>query len=117
MARSTDRTTADGRRERADRTGRFDVERLRGGLDRALLVGFVLLGAFAAMQFYSQAGRAIRTWVAPEYQPFFLALFNLAVLLVAAVGVSRQLRRLGAAPAGEGEEAAAAAVDGSEPNR
>lgn len=60
----------------------------------AVLAGLLLLGLVAALQFYLAAGAAISRWVAPEYASLFRALFNLVVLLLAALGVSVQLRRL-----------------------
>ncbi|WP_318568601.1 hypothetical protein [Salinigranum marinum] len=68
--------------------------RVRRGLDYALLGGLVLLGVFAAIQFYLAADRTINVWVTREFRPPFKMVFNLVVLLVVGVGVSRQIRRL-----------------------
>jgi hypothetical protein len=80
------------------------AERVRRGLDYALLGGMVLLGAFAALQFYLAADRTINVWVTREYRPPFKMLFNLVVLLVVGVGVSRQVRRLTGRDGGDGND-------------
>lgn len=58
------------------------------------LVGFALLAARATLQLYGSANRAIRIWIAPDFQPVFVAAFNLVVLLVAAIGISIVLKRM-----------------------
>lgn len=58
------------------------------------LAGFALLAVAATLQLYGSATRAIRIWVSPDFQPVFVAAFNLVVLLVAAIGISLVLRRL-----------------------
>lgn len=72
----------------------LDPDRIRRYLNYAVLGGLVLLGFVAAVQFYLHAGSAIDRWVAREYRSVFQAGFNLAVLLVAAAGVTYQLDRL-----------------------
>ena len=57
------------------------------------LVGLAILGAVAAVGFYTSAGAAIARLVSPEFEPIFQAVFNLVVFLVALVGVSLLLRR------------------------
>jgi hypothetical protein len=79
--------------------------RVRRGLDYALLGGLVLLGAFAAIQFYFAADRTINVWVTSEYRPPFKMLFNLVVLLVVGIGLSRQVRRLTTADDATGTDA------------
>jgi hypothetical protein len=77
--------------------GRFDrlsTDDLRGLIDRIGLAALILLALIAGWSFYSQAGRAIRTWLDPAYHPIALAAFNLAVLLVALAGVAHQLYRI-----------------------
>ena len=77
--------------------GRFDrlsTDDLRGLIDRIGLAALILLALIAGWSFYSQAGRAIRTWLDPAYHPIALAAFNLAVLLVALAGVTHQLYRI-----------------------
>jgi len=78
----------------ADRTDRTDATRFRRLLEYALLATFVLVALFAALSFYSQVGRAVEVWVAAEYEPVAKAAVNLALLLVAVAGVSRQLARV-----------------------
>jgi hypothetical protein len=75
-------------------TDRLSTEDLRGLLDRVGLAALSLLAVVAGWGFYNQSGNAIRTWFDPAYQPIALAVFNLAVLLVALAGVSHQLRRI-----------------------
>ena len=76
------------------RFGRLSSDDLRGLVDRVGLAALVLLALIAGWSFYSQTGRAIRTWLDPAYHPIALALFNLAVLLVALAGVTHQLYRI-----------------------
>lgn len=76
------------------RFDRFSTDDLRGIIDRIGLAALVLLALIAGWGFYSQAGRAIRTWLDPAYQPIALAAFNLAILLVALAGVAHQLYRI-----------------------
>ena len=76
------------------RLGRLSTDDLRGYIDRIGLAALILLALIAGWIFYSQAGRAIRTWLDPAYQPIALAAFNLAVLLVALAGVAHQLYRI-----------------------
>ena len=69
---------------------------VRSYLYQAALVGFTLLAAGATVQLYGSANRAIRIWVAPDFQPVFVAAFNLVVLLIAAIGISIVLKRMNA---------------------
>ncbi|MGM0591754.1 MAG: hypothetical protein ACQETI_09060 [Halobacteriota archaeon] len=82
-----------------DRTADDDatdaVGRVRQVVDYAVLGGLLLLAFIAVVQFYFAVGSVINTWVTPEYRPLFRAAFNLVVLLVAGVGISRQLLRIG----------------------
>lgn len=73
---------------------RLSTDDLRGLLDRVGLAALSLLAVIAGWGFYSQSGNAIRTWFDPAYQSVALAVFNLAVLLVALAGVTHQLRRI-----------------------
>lgn len=86
-----DRVDADG----GDRYARF-----KRYVDYAVLAGLLLLAFVAVVQFYFAASSAIGTWVTYEYRAPFRAAFNLVVLLLAGLGVSLQLRRLG----GDGDE-------------
>lgn len=92
----SDRTDADGGTEPTDSSGfdRLSTDDLRGLLDRVGLAALSLLAVVAGWGFYSQSGNAIRTWFDPAYQSVALAVFNLAVLLVALAGVTHQLRRI-----------------------
>ncbi|MFB6221603.1 MAG: hypothetical protein ABEH90_09200 [Halolamina sp.] len=72
-------------------TGDSDIRRK---LNYALLAGLSLLALIAALQFYLNASAAINQWVTREYRSLFQAVFNLAVLLIAAAGISRQVQRL-----------------------
>ncbi|WP_152042691.1 hypothetical protein [Salinigranum salinum] len=90
--------------------GAATATRVRRGLDYALLGGLVLLGVFAAIQFYLAADRTINVWVTREYRPPFKMVFNLVVLLVVGVGVSRQIRRLTASDGGDDAEATSEAT-------
>lgn len=69
--------------------------RLGDLLDKAALGAFVFVALVTAIGFYRYTGATVRTWVDPAYQPIVLAAFNLALLFVAAAGVSVQLRRIG----------------------
>ena len=62
----------------------------------AALAGLALLAAAATLQLYASASRAIRIWVAPDFQPVFVGAFNLVVLLIAGIGISLVLKRLNA---------------------
>ncbi|MFC5133862.1 MULTISPECIES: hypothetical protein [Haloferacaceae] len=94
---SDDRTREDDpetSEEGGSRLSRLSSNDLRGLLDRIGLAALVLLALIAGWSFYSQTGRAIRTWLDPAYQPIALAAFNLAVLFVALAGVAHQLYRI-----------------------
>ncbi|GAA0530220.1 hypothetical protein ABNG02_02470 [Halorubrum ejinorense] len=96
------RTDTDEEREAADSSGvtRLSTDRLRGLLDRVGLAALSLLAVVAGWGFYSQSGNAIRIWFDSAYQSAALAVFNLAVLLVALAGVAHQLRRIRATESG-----------------
>ena len=72
-------------------TGEGTVRRY---VDYVLLGGFLLLAGVAAVSLYLSAGQVITDWVAPEFRSLFRTAFNLVVLLVVGVGISRQLRRV-----------------------
>ena len=80
--------------EGSGRFSRLSTDDLRGLIDRIGLAALILLALIAGWSFYSQTGRAIRTWLDPAYHPIALAAFNLAVLLVALAGVAHQLYRI-----------------------
>ena len=105
-ATAPDRTDTDEQREAADSSGvtRLSTDALRGLLDRVGLAALSLLAVVAGWGFYSQSGNAIRIWFDSAYQSVALAVFNLAVLLVALAGVTHQLRRIRAAESGDSGE-------------
>jgi hypothetical protein len=74
--------------------GSETVERLRTVLNYAVLAGLLLLAVLSAMQLYWAISRTISTFVVYEYRAPVQAAFNLVVFLVAALGISVQLRRL-----------------------
>lgn len=59
------------------------------------LAGFVLLAVAATLQLYASGTRIIRIWVAPDFEPLFVAAFNLIVLLLAVIGISWVRRQMG----------------------
>ncbi|QZY04177.1 hypothetical protein K6T36_14370 [Halobaculum roseum] len=59
-----------------------------------VLVALVVLALVAGIQFYGAVSRTINQWVVAEYRSLFHGAFNLAVLLVAAAGISVQIRRV-----------------------
>ncbi|SFG50989.1 hypothetical protein SAMN04488063_2265 [Halopelagius inordinatus] len=73
---------------------RSTAETLKRYLNYAVLAGLILVALVSVFQLYSAVTRTIHTFVTPEYRAPFLAAFNLVVLLVAALGVSLQLKRL-----------------------
>lgn len=73
-----------------NRSGR-DVRTL---LNYAALAVLVLFALVASVQLYTAVGGVINRWVADDFQIFFRAAFNLAVLLLCVGGISLQLRRL-----------------------
>ncbi|ELZ55048.1 MULTISPECIES: hypothetical protein [Halorubrum] len=114
----TDRTTTAPDRTESDRdaasdhdaasddsaTDRLSPDGLRGLLDRVGLAALSLLAVVAGWGFYSQSANAIRIWFDSGYQSVALAVFNLAVLLVALAGVTHQLRQIRAGDRGEPTE-------------
>lgn len=80
---------ADGPVERGTRS-----HRVRRYLNYALLAGLVLLAVIAGLRFYFEASTAINQWITSEYRSLFQAAFNLIVLLLAGLGISRQVSRL-----------------------
>lgn len=59
-----------------------------------VLVALVVLALVAGIQFYGAVSRTINQWVTAEYRSLFHGAFNLAVLLIAAAGISWQVRRV-----------------------
>lgn len=60
----------------------------------ALLAGLTLLALVATFRFYFAVSSAIDLWVAREFRPLFQAAFNLVVLLLAAIGISWEVRKV-----------------------
>lgn len=60
----------------------------------ALLAGLTLLALLATVRFYFAVSTTIDRWVAREYRSLFQAAFNLVVLLVAAIGISWEVRKV-----------------------
>ena len=97
-AMTTDSTTETGASTRnPNGDGWRSVDRLRTTLNYAVLGGLLLLAAISAVQLYLAVGRTITTFVVYEYRAPLMVAFNLAVLLLAALGISLQLRRLSGA--------------------
>lgn len=60
----------------------------------ALLAGLTLVALVATFRFYFAVSNTIDSWVAREYRSLFQAAFNLVVLLVAAIGISWEVRKV-----------------------
>ena len=58
-------------------------------------VTLLVLALLSTVRFYLSASDAIGIWVAPDFVPVFQAVFNLAVVLGCAVGLSVLVRRMG----------------------
>ncbi|ERH11494.1 MAG: hypothetical protein J07HB67_00501 [halophilic archaeon J07HB67] len=69
--------------------------RLRRLVDYLALAGLALLALVAGIQVYTAIDTTIRQFVVREYQSLFRGGVNLALLLLAAGGITLQLRRLG----------------------
>ncbi|XGI84432.1 hypothetical protein ACEU6E_04070 [Halorutilales archaeon Cl-col2-1] len=69
------------------RDARYYVE--RGVLGILLVIGFV-----ASLRFYLSATAAIDYWVTDAYVDVFQAAFNLIVLLLVGIGITRQIRKI-----------------------
>ena len=78
-----------------DDGGRGEYDRLKRYVNYAVLAGLLLFALVAVFQFYFAASSTISTWVSPDYRAPFRMVFNLVILLLAGLGVSVQLRRLG----------------------
>jgi uncharacterized membrane protein len=53
-----------------------------------------LLALLATVRFYFAVSTTIDRWVAREHRSLFQAAFNLVVLLVAAIGISWEVRKM-----------------------
>lgn len=85
---------------------RQDTRRPRRGVEdtKQKIVGYLfwgtfgaafLFGAFAAFGFYQSVIEIIDIWVSEDFEPIFRAVFNLVVVLIAILGISLLIRRLG----------------------
>jgi hypothetical protein len=54
-----------------------------------------LLALVATFRFYFAASSAIRVWFSSDFVPVFQAVFNLVILVAAALGISVLVRRIG----------------------
>ncbi|QIB75029.1 hypothetical protein GL213_05310 [Halogeometricum borinquense] len=100
-----DRTQADNRTRASDPddSGDSTVSRLVTVLNYAILGGLLLLAVIAAVQLYLSVSRTVTTFVVYEYRAPVLAAFNLVVFLIAALGISVQVRRLTASEADDAD--------------
>ena len=71
----------------------IDAEGVRQYLRWGALVGFALLAVVAGVGLYTSIGAVIDVWIGDRFQPIASAVFNFAVLCVAAIGVVVLLRR------------------------
>jgi len=86
--------TASGETTGSSTTDGSTATRLRRLVDYLALAGLALLALVAGIQVYTAIDMTIDRFVVREYQPLFRGVVNLALLLLAAGGVTLQLRRL-----------------------
>lgn len=84
-------TAAPGADEHRDSAGNRDLVRYAR---YALLGGLTLLALVATLRFYFAVSNTIDLWVAREYRSLFQAAFNLVVLLLAAISISWEVRKV-----------------------
>jgi|GEM_PF-2422418 len=77
-----------------DPTARSTAARLRRLVDYLALAGLALLALVAGIQVYTAIDATIDRFVVREYQSVFRGVVNFALLLLAAGGITLQLRRL-----------------------
>jgi len=82
------------RTQAATVTSSTDGFEVRTNLYRGALGLFVLLAVVAVVQLYASVNATINTFIADEYRSLFRAAFNLVVLLVSRIGISRTGRAL-----------------------
>lgn len=87
-AAGTDETTAESRD--TDENGRTLVDYV----EWAAFAILCLLALVATFRFYFAASEAIRVWFSADFVPVFQALFNLVILVAAALGISILVRRI-----------------------
>ena len=72
---------------------RLDAETVGTYLRWSGLAAFALLAVVAGVGLYTSIGAVIDVWIGDRFQPIASAVFNFAVLCIAAVGVVVLLRR------------------------
>ena len=72
---------------------RLDAETVGTYLRWSGLAAFALLAVIAGVGLYTSIGAVIDVWIGDRFQPIASAVFNFAVLCVAAIGVVVLLRR------------------------
>ena len=72
---------------------RLDAETVGTYLRWSGLAAFALLAVVAGVGLYTSIGAVIDVWIGDRFQPIASAVFNFAVLCVAAIGVVVLLRR------------------------
>ena len=72
---------------------RLDAEAVGTYLRWSGLAAFALLAVVAGVGLYTSIGAVIDVWIGDRVQPIARAVFNFAVLCVAAIGVVVLLRR------------------------
>lgn len=68
--------------------------RFRTAVNYLVLAGLGLTLLIAGLQFYTSVSATINQFVAREFRPVVRAVFNLGLVVLAAAGVSIQLRRM-----------------------
>lgn len=69
-------------------------ERMTAYLIWGTVAVLFLVGVIAFVGLYRSVGSIIDIWIAPDFRPLFRAAFNLAVVLVCALGLSVLIRRV-----------------------
>lgn len=85
---------ADGGRTEATPSEPSSGTRFRTAVNYLALAGLGLTLLVAGIQFYASVTASIDRFVAREFQPLVRAVFNLALVVLAAAGISIQLRRI-----------------------
>lgn len=92
--RSEQRSDADSTAMTDDNSEDTTGSRVERYVRYLLVAGLALLALIAMLRFYFAASSMIDTWITREYRSLFQALFNLAILLLAAAGISWQARKI-----------------------
>lgn len=77
-----------------DTDGESNAGRFRTAVNYLVLAGLGLTLLIAGLQFYTSVSATINQFVAREFRPIVRAVFNLGLVVLAAAGVSIQLRRM-----------------------